>query len=166
MCHAHSGRVHLEEEAEGCFGEDLRQRTETVVHRKGGRKVVASTGGKKEGKRKSQQTNKHKQMAEAKADQQSAMCSVCMETYVAEGERVPMLLGCGHTFCAVCLASCVHDGNEVRCPVCQAPTQLGPGGIGSLKKNFALADVLAARCLSGSHPPASHSSPVRFLFVF
>ena len=76
-------------------------------------------------------------MAEAK---ENATCHVCTEVYMPEGERVPLLLGCGHSFCAACLAIHSH-GEEVKCPVCVATTQLGPDGVVSLKKNFGLIDT-------------------------
>ncbi|XP_004458685.1 E3 ubiquitin-protein ligase RNF186 [Dasypus novemcinctus] len=56
-------------------------------------------------------------------------CLVCREPYTCA--RLPKLLGCQHTFCAVCLKLllCVHnDIWSISCPLCRKVTAV-PGGL-------------------------------------
>lgn len=62
-------------------------------------------------------------------------CQVCLLTF-NDGTNAPMLLICGHSYCAVCVAKFPLP---MTCPLCRVVT---PGQSDSLKKNYALIDVL------------------------
>ncbi|XP_071523750.1 uncharacterized protein [Panulirus ornatus] len=46
-------------------------------------------------------------------------CRVCNEHYVP-CERVPRSLGCGHTFCTICLTKMKETSGVLKCPTCRA----------------------------------------------
>lgn len=55
-------------------------------------------------------------------------CPICFESY-DEAQRLPKLLGCGHTFCLSCLSSLVpaaaaRQVPSIVCPYCSKETQL------------------------------------------
>ncbi|KAF1759034.1 hypothetical protein GCK72_015494 [Caenorhabditis remanei] len=50
-------------------------------------------------------------------------CMVCLQEFTGpQGNRVPKLLLCGHTFCARCIDS-LTEWNRARCPSCRAVTE-------------------------------------------
>ncbi|KAG8506639.1 E3 ubiquitin-protein ligase RNF186 [Galemys pyrenaicus] len=75
-------------------------------------------------------------------------CLVCREPY--NSARPPKLLGCQHSFCAVCLKLllCVqNDTWAITCPLCRMPTAVPGGLICSLRDQEAV-----VRWLAWSHP--------------
>ncbi|XP_071100325.1 WAS/WASL-interacting protein family member 3-like [Haliotis cracherodii] len=66
-------------------------------------------------------------------------CGVCLELYTD-----PLQLSCMHTFCKGCLKALLQSGGNkrVKCPDCRKNTDLGRGGIESLKRNFKLASIV------------------------
>ncbi|KAM5323328.1 E3 ubiquitin-protein ligase RNF186 [Glossophaga mutica] len=74
-------------------------------------------------------------------------CLVCREPYSCA--RPPKLLGCQHSFCAVCLKLllCVQDNAwSVPCPVCRKATAVPGGLIRSLRDQEAVVRQLARPC--------------------
>ncbi|XP_012251858.1 E3 ubiquitin-protein ligase TRIM23-like isoform X2 [Athalia rosae] len=72
-------------------------------------------------------------------------CRVCEEVFTVDGAKVPRLLHCGHTVCHSCLLRlrpCVSDQEFLLCPFDRQPTAIKEDGIYSLKKNFALIELL------------------------
>jgi len=84
-------------------------------------------------------------------------CRVCDNVFGVQGDKIPRLLFCGHTFCHSCLSRLpqsipnlieTESGSEVsanifiQCPFDRQPTTLGPNGVWDLKKNFALLELL------------------------
>ena len=45
-------------------------------------------------------------------------CPVCLLKYDLP-DRVPKILGCGHTFCLCCLRE-LGSGGDIQCPTCRA----------------------------------------------
>ncbi|XP_007121638.1 E3 ubiquitin-protein ligase RNF186 [Physeter macrocephalus] len=71
-------------------------------------------------------------------------CLVCREPY--SSARRPKLLGCQHTFCAVCLKLllCVQDDTwSIACPLCRKVTAVPGGLICSLRDQEAMLGRLA-----------------------
>ena len=71
-------------------------------------------------------------------------CLVCREPY--SSARLPKLLGCQHTFCAVCLKLllCVQDDTwSITCPLCRKVTAVPGGLICSLRDQEAVLGRLA-----------------------
>ncbi|XP_067665322.1 WAS/WASL-interacting protein family member 1-like [Haliotis asinina] len=66
-------------------------------------------------------------------------CSVCLELYTD-----PLQLSCMHTFCKNCLKALLQSGGNrrLKCPDCRKNSDLGRGGIESLKRNFKLASIV------------------------
>ncbi|XP_019522203.1 PREDICTED: RING finger protein 186 [Hipposideros armiger] len=74
-------------------------------------------------------------------------CLVCREPYSCA--RLPKLLGCQHSFCAVCLKLllCVQDDTwSVTCPLCRKATTVPGGLICSLRDQEAVVGRLAWQC--------------------
>ncbi|KAL0281547.1 UNVERIFIED_CONTAM: hypothetical protein PYX00_002498 [Menopon gallinae] len=69
-------------------------------------------------------------------------CRVCDEVFALEGEKVPRLLHCGHTICHSCLLKLPLRDMLITCPFDRQLTHIDNSGIWSLKKNFALIEVL------------------------
>ncbi|CAJ0586994.1 unnamed protein product, partial [Mesorhabditis spiculigera] len=72
-------------------------------------------------------------------------CRVCNERYDAEDEkRIPRVLtGCGHTICQGCAQAIAQAGSpSITCPFDRIPTTLPDGTIMTLKKNFALIELM------------------------
>ncbi|XP_063985820.1 E3 ubiquitin-protein ligase TRIM23-like isoform X2 [Diachasmimorpha longicaudata] len=73
-------------------------------------------------------------------------CRVCEEVFSIEGDKVPRLLHCGHTVCHTCLLRlqpCMTDVQCLFCPFDRQPTEItSRDGVHSLKKNFALIELL------------------------
>ena len=102
-----------------------------------------------------------------KSNSEILECGVCNNYFGSQGDRIPRLLSCGHTFCHSCLDHLCHKQNlsnycnnenqttEIFCPFDRQPTQLGPNGILDLKRNFALLDLIGnSRDTTKSIPPA------------
>lgn len=69
-------------------------------------------------------------------------CRVCEDVFGLLGDRVPRLLYCGHTVCHACLLQLPLTDDSVQCPFDRQPTPVGNCGVWSLKKNFALLELL------------------------
>ncbi|RLU17019.1 hypothetical protein DMN91_011088 [Ooceraea biroi] len=72
-------------------------------------------------------------------------CRVCEEVFTVDGVKVPRLLHCGHTVCHSCLLrlrTCVPDQQFLLCPFDRQPTAVCENSVYSLKKNFALIELL------------------------
>ncbi|XP_070564281.1 E3 ubiquitin-protein ligase TRIM23-like [Ptychodera flava] len=69
-------------------------------------------------------------------------CGVCGDVFFLQGDKVPRLLLCGHTFCHDCLTRLPTHGRLLHCPMDRQVTELGDSGIWGLKKNFALLELL------------------------
>ncbi len=54
-------------------------------------------------------------------------CTVCLEEFEEEGDRVPKLLPCSHTLCLGCLEQ-LERGSRVVCPECRAQHRAPPQG--------------------------------------
>ena len=61
--------------------------------------------------------------------------SICYCNFTDIGERVPLVLPCGHSFCLCCLKSEVGTQNSVRCPTCRTTHR---EGLDQIPRNFAL----------------------------
>ncbi|XP_006862472.1 PREDICTED: RING finger protein 186 [Chrysochloris asiatica] len=74
-------------------------------------------------------------------------CLVCREPYSCT--RPPKLLGCQHTFCAVCLKLllCVQGGTwSITCPLCRKVTAVPGGLICSLRDQEVMGRQLTRPC--------------------
>ncbi|XP_072762642.1 E3 ubiquitin-protein ligase TRIM23 [Anoplolepis gracilipes] len=72
-------------------------------------------------------------------------CRVCEEVFTVDGVKVPRLLHCGHTVCHACLLrlrTCMQDQQFLLCPFDRQPTAVHENSVYSLKKNFALIELL------------------------
>ncbi|XP_012271063.1 E3 ubiquitin-protein ligase TRIM23-like [Orussus abietinus] len=72
-------------------------------------------------------------------------CRICEEVFSVEGTKVPRLLQCGHTVCHSCLLRLrpsISDQQFLLCPFDRQPTEVTDTGVYSLKKNFALIELL------------------------
>ncbi|KAL7640019.1 UNVERIFIED_CONTAM: hypothetical protein RMT77_009433 [Armadillidium vulgare] len=85
-------------------------------------------------------------------------CRVCEESFGLNGDKVPRLLFCGHTLCHACLLRLCNQDSDILCPFDRQPTPVGSSGVWSLKKNFALLELLERLSLSQTN--ASISSDV------
>ncbi len=68
-------------------------------------------------------------------------CSICMDVFTD-----PRTLPCLHTFCFKCIADWCKNtqpGVKVTCPECRQECVIPDGGIGGLKKNFFIANLLS-----------------------
>lgn len=79
-------------------------------------------------------------------DQRGRQCNVCYHAFSREGEHVPRILSCGHTYCTVCLSKLVgkFSRGKICCPTCKTDTSV-PGlvnNVQKLAKNFAVLDIL------------------------
>lgn len=75
-------------------------------------------------------------------------CLVCREPY--NYTRLPKLLSCQHSFCAVCLKLllCVQEDTwSITCPLCRKVTAVPGGLICSLRDQEAVMGRLAGPCL-------------------
>ena len=68
-------------------------------------------------------------------------CAVCLESF-NELERKPLVLDCGHTFCAKCIGtnSLVNSGGS-RCFSCRAVIA---GKVSNLRPNYALLQAMSS----------------------
>jgi len=69
-------------------------------------------------------------------------CRVCEDVFTLQGDKVPRLLHCGHTLCHQCLTRLPLTGSDLLCPFDRQATPVGQSGVWSLKKNFALVELL------------------------
>eukprot|EP00057_Strongylocentrotus_purpuratus_P026118 XP_011680592.1 PREDICTED: uncharacterized protein LOC100887864 isoform X2 [Strongylocentrotus purpuratus] len=79
-------------------------------------------------------------------DQRGRQCNVCYHSFARDGEHVPRILSCGHTYCTVCLSKLVgkFSRGKICCPTCKTDTSI-PGlvnNVQKLAKNFAVLDIL------------------------
>lgn len=68
-------------------------------------------------------------------------CRVCEDVFTLQGDKVPRLLHCGHTICHSCLLR-LYTSSSVQCPFDRQITPVESSGVWSLKKNFALLELL------------------------
>lgn len=74
-------------------------------------------------------------------------CLVCREPYSCA--RLPKLLGCQHSFCAVCLKLLLCPQNDtwsITCPLCRKATAVPGGLIGCLRDQEAVVGRLTRPC--------------------
>jgi len=72
-------------------------------------------------------------------------CPVCLDVY-----KEPRILECGHSLCQMCIIDIVssisskldEDEMIIECPICCSNTNITNKGIGSLKINYALKDIV------------------------
>lgn len=69
-------------------------------------------------------------------------CRVCEDVFTLQGDKVPRLLHCGHTLCHQCLSRLPIADSDLLCPFDRQATPIGESGVWSLKKNFALVELL------------------------
>jgi len=69
-------------------------------------------------------------------------CRVCEDVFTVQGDKVPRLLHCGHTLCHQCLSRLPITDSDLHCPFDRQATPIGESGVWSLKKNFALVELL------------------------
>ncbi|KAG7212069.1 hypothetical protein KM043_012424 [Ampulex compressa] len=72
-------------------------------------------------------------------------CRICEEVFTVSGAKVPRLLHCGHTVCHSCLSRLQpspSDQQFLLCPFDRQPTGISLNSVYSLKKNFALIELL------------------------
>ncbi|XP_071485390.1 uncharacterized protein [Diadema antillarum] len=79
-------------------------------------------------------------------EQRGRHCNVCYHAFSRDGEHVPRILTCGHTYCTACLGKLVgkFSRGKVCCPTCKADTSI-PGlvnNVQGLAKNFAVLEIL------------------------
>jgi hypothetical protein len=96
------------------------------------------------------------------------ICGLCDESY-NDTTRVPLNLGCGHTYCAECLGKMVETkgrGASARqqlvCPMDSSVTPLAArADVSSLPKNYPLAELVAAagRAAAASLPAPAAAAP-------
>ncbi len=71
-------------------------------------------------------------------------CTICLQTYTAEGVRAPKLLPCSHTLCLGCLKELVK-GPKMDCPECRTRNTVPKGGA----KGFPTNRYCACVCMCG-----------------
>ncbi|XP_034952566.1 E3 ubiquitin-protein ligase TRIM23-like [Chelonus insularis] len=89
--------------------------------------------------------NFFKESIEANVKSNVLECRVCDDVFTLDGGKVPRLLQCGHTVCHTCLLRiqpCMVDLRFLLCPFDRQPTKVNHEGVYSLKKNFALIELL------------------------
>ena len=67
-------------------------------------------------------------------------CTICYSEFTHIGERVPLVLPCGHSFCRYCLISEMGAQDSVRCPTCRTTHR---GGLDQIPRNFALVEIIS-----------------------
>ena len=77
-----------------------------------------------------------------------AECCVCLEAYRSQNGSsesvVPRMLGCGHSFCEVCLAVILagiemkQKAKKLPCPECRKLHKVARGRVSSIPQNYAL----------------------------
>ena len=66
-----------------------------------------------------------------------ATCPVCFECCTPGGKLRPLLLPCGHSFCAACVRKVRDTAGALTCPTCRRPAERAT-------RNIALEGVLEA----------------------
>ena len=100
-----------------------------------------------------------KTAAAAASSSLDLICDLCDESY-NDTSRVPLNLGCGHTYCAECLGKLVvtkgrgaSARQQLVCPMDSSVTPLAArADVLSLPKNYPLAELVAAA--AAAPPPA------------
>ena len=64
-------------------------------------------------------------------------CAICLERYTD-----PKTLPCHHSFCKDCISRLDQGQQNVRCPTCRHPTQLGKKGVSTLPAAFQINNML------------------------
>lgn len=85
-----------------------------------------------------------RQMTAEKHSDDPIVCKVCLACY-SDGPRLPLVLHCRHTFCALCIADSLmtpEDRSKVFCPLCKSKTALGRKGIAGLPVNEASLELI------------------------
>ncbi|CAL2035371.1 unnamed protein product [Caenorhabditis brenneri] len=73
-------------------------------------------------------------------------CNICLLQY--SNHVIPrILVGCGHTFCQICIAKLPKSGARVTCPLCRIFTTLPYCRADLLPKNFTVMDMIQERNL-------------------
>ena len=65
-------------------------------------------------------------------------CSICLDGF-NETSRVPLLLSCGHTFCADCIKLIFSSNSKIKCPNCNKEDTRQPK---DLQRNYILSDIV------------------------
>lgn len=73
-------------------------------------------------------------------------CPICMNRF-NEGRQVPLVLGCGHTFCRDCLTSLASTKRQLRCPTCNRSETIQ---VTDLPRNYVLSEILLAATTLGT----------------
>lgn len=75
-------------------------------------------------------------------------CPICLNDWNSQ-TCVPLMLNCGHSFCAQCLTLMLPDPNEheVKCPNCENVMTLGDKGLAGLIKNYALISLVESKLI-------------------
>ncbi len=78
----------------------------------------------------------------------AASCSVCLEAFEEEGDRVPKLLPCSHTLCVACLQS-LNNKHRLQCPECRTTHRVlrGEGGVLAFPTNRYCVCVCVCVCV-------------------
>ena len=76
---------------------------------------------------------------------QIVVCDVCFEPF-DEDNRVPLVLSCGHTFCAPCLQDLQNRSQGIECPSDRV-REARP--FSALPRNYALLEILEKVNLMG-----------------
>ena len=66
------------------------------------------------------------------------VCSVCLDNF-NESTRIPLLLCCGHTFCAECIKSILSSKSKIKCPNCNKEDTRPPK---DLPRNYILSEIV------------------------
>eukprot|EP00210_Caulerpa_lentillifera_P008876 g8468.t1 len=72
-------------------------------------------------------------------------CSICREFFTEDGQHVPRILECGHTFCSECLEKLLKEASQrlkLRCPDCRALAKSTNRSVLDLPKNYKLLEVI------------------------
>eukprot|EP00794_Sanderia_malayensis_P000322 gene322-953_t len=98
--------------------------------------------------------------------QRSPTCPKCLQNYEFKdfrpiGSHIPLLLSCGHGFCEGCLLKLARNQSQIKCPTCEAATNLEPSGERGVK-NF-LPDIYLLGVLTYNRRVAHESGQNRFI---
>ncbi len=107
--------------------------------------------------------SKRTKTAAAGSSSLDLICGLCDESY-NDTTRVPLNLGCGHTYCAQCLGKMVENKGrrkQLICPMDSSVTPLAArADVSSLPKNYPLAELVAvALAASAQAAPAPPPPP-------
>ncbi len=85
-------------------------------------------------------------------------CSVCLERFEEEANEEEKahhakMLNCAHCFCEGCLTklSFRHGGRAVTCPQCRIETPLEGGGVGALRGDLVVENLLVLTSQGRGH---------------